>query len=184
MKNNQQGFSHVLLLVSVLLFVSVGGVGYGVYRKGQSQKATTQTNQANTVSQKQQANAEQKQEVTATETPQTPQPTVAPAPTPATPNKSTQRTISFTKGGGSQQGDKVVVSANLSETHAGTCTYEFYLNGTLRVGKSGATEGNKCYKEIPVSEFPKSATYSFKLTFISSDSSVVATQAPYDITVQ
>ncbi len=95
------------------------------------------------------------------------------------------RTIQFTKGGGDQQGDVVSVSSNLSESQSGTCTYTFSLNGTVRVQKTNVINGSKvCSISIPVSDFPKSATYSFTLSFASNDGLVTANQSAFDITVQ
>jgi Tfp pilus assembly protein PilV len=94
------------------------------------------------------------------------------------------RTISFIKGGGGQSGDVVSVSGTLSENQSGTCTYRFSLNGTVRVEKTTSISGlQTCSINIPVSEFPKSATYSFSLSFVSSSGLVTASQPPYDITV-
>ena len=95
-----------------------------------------------------------------------------------------KRVISFTKGGGGVEGDYVKVSANLSETQTGTCTYKFSLNGTVRVTETTTiTDSNKCLANIAKSKFPKSAIYSFSLTFLSKDGYVSATQAAYDIEV-
>ncbi len=95
------------------------------------------------------------------------------------------RTIQFVKGGGDQQGEKVIVSANLSEAQSGICTFNFLLNGTTRVTKTSILSSDRtCYIAIPTSEFPKSATYSLNLSFLSNDSLVRATQFPYDVEVR
>jgi len=185
--NNESGVAHLVLILAVAVVVAIGAVGVTVYRKNEAQKASDATKRASTVQQQSSTAAEEKELDSAQAPAAAPAPAPAPTTTPKTSTttvKSQQRTIQFTKGGGSQQGEYVVVSGTLAETIAGTCTYEFYLNGTLRVGKSNPSAGNKCYMEIPVSDFPKSATYSFKLTFVSSDGTVAATQSPYDIVVQ
>lgn len=94
------------------------------------------------------------------------------------------RKISFIKGGGGQSGKTVSVSGTLSEDHSGTCTYSFSLNGTVRVKKSAENSSLRyCSLSIPTSEFPKSGTYSFSLTFVSKNGLVTASQSPYNITI-
>lgn len=93
--------------------------------------------------------------------------------------------IYFTKGGAGQNGSVVSASSNMSETQTGTCTFSFSLNGSVRVTKTTSiTNSNQCAIEIPVSEFPKSATYNYTLSFVSSDTLTIANQAVFDVTVE
>ena len=150
-----------------------------------SQKTVAKTNGSLTPT-------EQSNVTTVTPTTQTTQPKASTNTANTTNSRSTpgqtptpqKRVISFTKGGGGQQGDVMHMSANLSESQQGTCTYQFSLDGNVRVEQtSSVTNANQCASDVPVSKFPKSSTYSFVLSFVSSDGLVSATQAPYDITV-
>lgn len=61
----------------------------------------------------------------------------------------------------------------------------FSLNGTVRVHTtSGVSNGNQCFTEIPLSQFPKSAVYTFSLTFVSSNGLVTASLPAYGIEVK
>ena len=94
------------------------------------------------------------------------------------------RTINFTKGGAGQNGDVVTASSNLSESQSGTCTFTFSLNGTVRVNQTVAiSNSNKCAANIPISLFPKSATYSYTLSFVSTDTLTIANQSAFDVDV-
>lgn len=94
------------------------------------------------------------------------------------------RTISFTKGGAGQNGTIVSASSNLSESQSGTCTFVFSLNGTVRVSKTTSiSNSNQCAVDIALSEFPKSATYSYTLSFISNDTLTIANQSAFDVDV-
>lgn len=95
------------------------------------------------------------------------------------------RTISFRKGGAGQSGDAVNVSGTMSEAHSGTCTYTFSLNGSVRVKETTKIYNSKtCSTSIATKRFRKSATYSFRLSFESSDGKVVAKQSPIDVEVK
>lgn len=195
MKHKQQGFSHIVLVIVAVVVLGIGFTGYKVFSKSQQQSntASSQKDQDNTADKKQADDVETSKLDTVPEaTPVEQKPaetkpttTTKPKTTTPAPDKPKARSITFTKGGGNQEGSVVRISANLSENQSGTCTYKFSLNGTIRVKEtSGVSEGNKCFIEIPVSKFPKSATYSFALYFNTNDNLVTAYQSPYDITVQ
>lgn len=196
MRQNQNGFSHVILIALIALVVGVTGlVGYKV--SSSNEKPSTASVTTNQRQQKQTTTKEvavQSEKPVQPETAPSSSPT-KPATAPPKPAPQSQsyaqapapqkRVIAFTKGGGGQQDSIVRVSANLSETQQGTCTYRFSLNGTVRVERtSNVTNSNQCFLDIPVSAFPKSAFYSFSLSFVSSDGLVSATQSPYDIEVK
>lgn len=93
------------------------------------------------------------------------------------------RSVSFVKGGDNLDGGVLTVSSNLSANETGTCTFKFSLNGTVRVERTSQITNSKvCAIEIPQSAFPKSAVYSFELTFVSTDGLATASLA-YDIEV-
>lgn len=183
MKHDQRGIAHLALIIGAALVIGI--IGFAGFRVVNNQSSSQIQKSDNTPSAKVPEKSpltetEQKTEVTQPVNKSTPAPQ-------APPPKSTPQTrsISFTKGGGTQNGDVVSVSANLSENQTGTCTYSFSLNGTERVKQTSAISNtNACSKEIPVSSFPKSANYSFTLTYLSSDGLVSASQAAYDIEVR
>lgn len=94
------------------------------------------------------------------------------------------RTISFTKGGAGKNIDVISANGYLSESQSGICTFTFSLNGTVRVNKTVTiSNSNKCSIDIPISEFPKSAIYSYTLSFISNDTLTIANQSAFDVEV-
>ncbi len=94
------------------------------------------------------------------------------------------REINFTKGGAGLNGAVVSASGNLSENQSGICTYTFSLNGTVRVSKTTTiSNSNRCAIDIPIGDFPKSAIYSYNLSFISNDTLTVANQGAFDVEV-
>lgn len=200
MYRNQNGFSHVILAALIVLVVGViGFVGYKVTNSNNAESNTAsvtakqkQQKQATTKDVTAQAQQSAQPETAPTSSPSnSAAPASKPAPQPTQPKPTAQtpapqkRAISFTKGGGGQQDTVVRVSANLSEAQQGTCTYKFALNGSVRVERtSSVSNSNQCFLDVPVSAFPKSAFYSFSLSFVSSDGLVSATQPPYDIEVK
>lgn len=190
MKNSEKGFVglSVIAMIAVVVLV-VGFAGYRfVNSKNNSQtqdQSTAPT--ADTLPIESETSAEATEEAVEpsdqdgqTTAPVAPQTTSAPKA-----NTTVQkRVISFTKGGGSRSGDVVHVSSKLSEAQTGTCTYTFSLNGTVRVKKTNkVTSSNYCTNDIAVSNFPKSAIYSYTLTFLSSNGLVSASQAPFNIEI-
>jgi cytoskeletal protein RodZ len=183
----ENGFELVAAIVIAAVVVVVGFTSFSIVQRRNNSQSNQQTaapaaNTPNSTDPLKTSGTSEATTVPSSQpaTPSTQQSTST-APSSTSPQK---RTITFTKGGGSQNGDMVSVSANLSENQTGTCTYSFSLNGTERVRQtSSITNAKTCSKDIPVSDFPKSATYSFSLTFLSSDGLVSATQAPYDIEV-
>lgn len=200
MKLQQHGFSHIIVIALVALVVGVAGfAGYKVVQGNKSTQPLASANKTSSqahTSTKTSANLNtaSKEQTESTSDATSPAPAPSPAPTTAKSTSTTKtttptapaekRTISFTKGGGAQQGTVVHISANLSESQQGTCTYTFSLDGSVRVTQTSAvSNGNQCAIDVPVSAFPKSATYSFALKFVSSDGLVSATQSAYDIDV-
>ena len=92
--------------------------------------------------------------------------------------------INFTKGGGSQQGDNVVVSASLESDQTGTCHFKFKKDGYSKVYLSDSISNSKvCDKNVPVAEFEASGDWLFYVWFVSSDKKVEAYQDAYTIEV-
>lgn len=198
MKQNQHGFSHVILAALIVLVIGI--IIFVGYRVSQSDGPKQSTTKGPALISAPKVTPEAKKEVPAQQvsqnnaaTPQNSAAVSAPAArtqnaTPVSPAPAPQpqkRVINFTKGGGGQQGSVVRVSANLSEAQQGTCTYRFSLNGSVRVEQtSGVSNGNQCFLDVPLSAFPKSAFYSFSLYFVSTDGLVSATQPAYDIEVK
>lgn len=92
--------------------------------------------------------------------------------------------IKFTKGGGSQQDDSVVVSANLESAQTGTCHFKFRLEGAEKVYLTDMISNSKvCDYSVPVSKFSQSGEWQFSLWFVSTDKTIEAYQSAYGIEV-
>ncbi len=181
-KLSQKGAIDLHILMVVLVVVLAGG--FLTYRVVSSSDNQTSTESANGDNLATDANSdaeslegaenvdEDDEETTDGDTEQQNDESSTPAPTPTSPGVTE---VNFTKGGGPDiSGVNVNASATMASSHSGTCTFTFTNGNTNVVKTSSVNNGKTCEISVPVSEFPKSGTYSLLIEFESNDGLTIA----------
>jgi hypothetical protein len=174
---NLKSIVHIkIVLIAVLVVSVVGFAGYRVQSaQNNSEDNKSTTKQASTLNNNVNNNVNPVVAVsdnpTVAVTIKTEE-SVASKPVPAAPvqqKELTNKTVVFTKGGGSADANNVTVSSTASEKLNGTCTYLFKLGNSQVTESVKVNNSQTCSINIPISRFPKNGEWQYTMTYKSND---------------
>jgi|GEM_PF-2978339 len=165
---NQEGIVHVkLLLIAVVVVGAIVFTGFRVQSvRNNSEDNKSTINQTNTL-----ANDKNKADTIDTVSEKTEE-SASSSPFPAAPIEEktlTNKTVVFTKGGGSADANNVTISSTANEKLNGTCTYIFKLGNSQVTESVKVSNSQTCNLTIPVSKFPKNGEWQYTMTYKSND---------------
>lgn len=187
MKNNQNGFSHIIVIAAVALIIGV--VGFAAFRVGQSNEAQNNQQKENVDNPKpkNQLSVEQKSDTVTVPSPEktsepvkeTPPPTPAPKPAPVEqPKSKTNKTyLKISLISATQQGSVLNIHSKIERNVTGTCNFKLYKEGQPKIHTSNAiNNASDCVGQLSLSSINDYQGWSVSTWFDGSDGLTYAYQ--------